>query len=74
VPRYITFPEHEGGGWSPSLASMAGGLVLTVATWFVAESALASDPHPVHWLVAVAGGLVGGIAPMVAVKVFARSR
>jgi hypothetical protein len=56
------------------VASIVAGFALMLTAYFAAEATLASEPHPLHWLAAVAGGLVGGIAPIVAARVFARSR
>jgi hypothetical protein len=75
VPRYINFPaESDSGGRGPSTASIVGGFGLLLAAYFVAEASLASEPHPLHWLAAVAGGLVGGVTPIVIGRVFVRSR
>ncbi|MBI2765948.1 MAG: hypothetical protein HYX53_08575 [Chloroflexi bacterium] len=75
MPRYIEFPaQAESGGTGPSVASLVAGFALLMAAYFVAEATLASYPHPLHWLAAVAGGLVGGVTPVVAARVFARSR
>ena len=74
VPRYITFPAQTGGGWVPSLGSIVAGSVLMMTSYFVAEAVLAANPHSLHWLAAVVGGLVGGVGPIIAVRVFGRSR
>ena len=74
VPRYIQFPAGDKGGWGPSVASVLAGFGLMMTAYLVAEGALASDPHGLHWLAAVAGGIVGAVTPIVAGRVFARSR
>ena len=59
VPDYIRFPKEE-TDWGLSGATVLGASVLFFAGYVFGEVALASRPHPAHWLAAAIGGLVGG--------------
>jgi hypothetical protein len=56
------------------VASVVVGFGLMMTAYLVAEGLLASQPHGLHWLAAVAGAIVGGFTPLVAARMFARSR
>ena len=73
VPRYIAQMDSANRGTrGPSLAGLVVGFASLLTAYFVAEAALASEPHPLHWLVAALAGIVGGVASMVAARMCGR--
>jgi hypothetical protein len=48
-------PETD---WTP-LPAVAGAVAAGFPSYFIAEAALQQDPHPVHWVVTMAGSSVG---------------
>ena len=57
-PPKVSAPETD---WMP-LQALAGLVAMAFPAYIVAEATINERLHPLHWLVAVAGGLIGYIA------------
>ena len=72
VPDYI-FQQKPDSSFGPGIATLAVAVIGMLGAYLVAESALASLSHPLHWVAAVFGAVAGGVIGSAGQRLLGRS-